>query len=159
MLREFVGQENLISVVRNPSLGAADIIVGLPPLVIAGGLVIATIWVLVLGNIDGSQLSLPIPSFQVWWSEDGQQSGEEAQSERDQNVEDSEAKGIPKDRLGPSGKPKIHDARFPTRKAAKDAARQAGKGEPIPHSPPGGRPHFHPVDAAGRKIPGQHFEY
>ena len=89
-----------------------------------------------------------------------QTEGEQATSERERNVEAARSKGIPQDRLGPSGKPKIHKTRFPTRKSAKEAAKGAGRGEPLHHqSPTTGRPHYHPTDAAGRKIPGQHFEY
>jgi hypothetical protein len=87
------------------------------------------------------------------------EAGSEKKSQRDRNVDSSEAKGIPKDRLGPSGLPKIHAPRFPTRKAAKDAAQQEGKGKPSHHSPPDARDHFHPTDSAGRKIPGKHFEH
>jgi hypothetical protein len=63
--------------------------------------------------------------------------------------------------MGPSGKPMIHIIKHATRKAAKDAARNAGKRAPMNHRSPGrGGPHYHPVDARGRKIPdGTHHEY
>jgi RHS repeat-associated protein len=63
------------------------------------------------------------------------------------------AKGIPESQLGPSGQPKRHSVDHSTRKRAKDAARQSGKGEPI-HNPSdvGQPPHFHAVDAQGNKI-------
>ena len=63
--------------------------------------------------------------------------------------------------MGPSGKLKIHKIPFSTQKAAKDAARAAGKGSPMKHpSPKEGPPHYHPVDKGGNKIPdGTHYEY
>jgi hypothetical protein len=81
-------------------------------------------------------------------------------SDRGENVEKSVRKGVPKDRLGPSGRPKVHGKKFNTRKGAREAAQEAGKGAPIHHANPArGRPHFHPTDSAGKKIPGPHFEY
>ena len=64
-------------------------------------------------------------------------------------------------RIGPSGKTMVHQKNFPTRKAGKDAARNAGKGPPMQHkSPKRGGPHFHPVDAKGKKIEeGVHYNY
>ena len=63
-------------------------------------------------------------------------------------------------KLGPSGKPLIHRPFYSTMKAAKDAARAEGKGPPMKHpTPTEGGPHFHPVDEAGNKIPGVHYEY
>lgn len=56
--------------------------------------------------------------------------------------------------LGPSGKPKVHEVDHSTKKGAKDAARQEGKGSPVQHpSPTKGSPHFHPTDADGEKVP------
>ncbi len=56
-------------------------------------------------------------------------------------------------KLGPSGETMIHIKNFPTRKRAKDAARNAGKGEPMNHPRPQvGSPHFHPTDEEGEKI-------
>ncbi|CAF0896077.1 unnamed protein product [Brachionus calyciflorus] len=65
--------------------------------------------------------------------------------------------------VGPSGKPMDHFQDKNSRKAAEDAARNAGKGnKPIHHSPhkPGQRPHFHPADKNGEKLnKGQHYSY
>ncbi|MCC7292499.1 MAG: hypothetical protein IT449_10615 [Phycisphaerales bacterium] len=62
---------------------------------------------------------------------------------------------------GPSGKPKRHWPRFPSRSRAEDAAREVGKGNPpIEHpNPTKGPPHFHPARPDGTKVPGPHFEY
>lgn len=62
--------------------------------------------------------------------------------------------------IGPSGKPKIHVVHHPTKKRAKDGARNGGSGAPIQHpSPRKGPPHFHPTDPKGGKIPGIHHAY
>jgi len=63
--------------------------------------------------------------------------------------------------LGPSGKPMIHQVNPGGKKAAKDAARNAGEGAPIRHpSPRRGQPHYHPTNRSGKKIPnGTHFNY
>lgn len=59
-----------------------------------------------------------------------------------------------------AGRFAIHVIKFATRKAAKDAARNAGKGKPMHHpTPKKGDPHFHPVDKNGNKIPGPHYTY
>ena len=70
----------------------------------------------------------------------------------------TDANGRP---LGPSGKPSIHQVDSPTKKAAKDAARNAGQGAPMQHpTPRRGEPHFHPTDRKGKKIPdGTHYNY
>jgi hypothetical protein len=61
------------------------------------------------------------------------------------------------EKLGPSGKPARHSKQHSTRKAAKDAARQEGKGAPEEH---GGDGHFHPTDKNGEKLPNEtHHEY
>ncbi|GAB3048623.1 hypothetical protein [Spirosoma pulveris] len=60
------------------------------------------------------------------------------------------SEGIP---LGPSGKPMQYNTDFPTRSAAKDAARQNGNGAPIQHNG-----HFHSTQN-GDKAPGQHYSY
>lgn len=54
-------------------------------------------------------------------------------------------------KLGPSGKPMLHFPQFATRKAAKDAARRAGKGNPIHDTgrKSGHSPHFHPINKNG----------
>jgi RHS repeat-associated protein len=64
-------------------------------------------------------------------------------------------------KFGPSGKPKIHNVDYPSKKAAKDGARQSGKGNPVQHpSPKVGKPHFHPVDEGGEIIKdGVHHNY
>ena len=62
--------------------------------------------------------------------------------------------------LGPSGKPWVHKKRFSSKKKAREAAEQAGDGEPMHHpNPRRGRRHFHPTDSEGNKIPGVHYEY
>jgi hypothetical protein len=64
---------------------------------------------------------------------------------------------------GPSGKPKIHNQHFPSKKAAKDAARRDGAGKPvhdIPKAGSGQRRHYHAVDKNGqRKSTGKHYTY
>jgi hypothetical protein len=65
------------------------------------------------------------------------------------------------EKLGPSGKPVVHEADMSSKKRAKDAARNAGQGKPAQHpSPKVGKPHFHPTDQQGNKIPGStHYNY
>jgi hypothetical protein len=56
--------------------------------------------------------------------------------------------------LGPSGKPAVHEVDYSTRKRAKDAARNEGKGAPVNHPTPAkGKPHFHPTAEDGTKVP------
>ena len=56
------------------------------------------------------------------------------------------------EKLGPSGKPAVHEADMSSKKGAKDAARNAGQAKPVQHpSPRQGKPHFHPSDAKGKK--------
>jgi hypothetical protein len=63
-------------------------------------------------------------------------------------------------KLGPSGKPMRHNVDHSSKKAAKDAARDAGDGPPIHHpSPKVGKPHYHSTDRAGDKKPGVHHNY
>ncbi len=80
-----------------------------------------------------------------------------AAAERAKNA----AKGIDSKDLGPSGKPKIHTKDHPTRKRAKDATREEGKGPPINHpSDKGQPPHYHPTDECGDKtVGGTHHNY
>lgn len=63
---------------------------------------------------------------------------------------------------GPSGKLKQHFPTYPSRKAAEEAARRAGKGQPEwnpPHGP-GQMPHYHSTDKNGKKIEdGVHHQY
>jgi RHS repeat-associated protein len=72
------------------------------------------------------------------------------------------AKGIPPNQLGPSGKPKVHIVEKATLKQRKDAARQAGSGNPVLHNKDKGQPpHMHPVDKQGKKLTGKdnvHFQ-
>jgi hypothetical protein len=64
-------------------------------------------------------------------------------------------------KVGPSGKNQAHTIKNATKKGAKDAARNAGKGKPVKHaSPAKGDSHYHPTDENGDKIPNSpHFEY
>ena len=58
------------------------------------------------------------------------------------------------EKLGPSGKPAVHQVDHPTVKGAKDAARAEGKRAPVKHpSPKKGEPHFHATDSKGNKKP------
>ena len=62
--------------------------------------------------------------------------------------------------LGPSGKPVIHQNNFPTKKAAKDAARNAGNGAPMKHpNPRRGQRHFHPTKNGKKVRDGTHYNY
>jgi RHS repeat-associated protein len=57
-------------------------------------------------------------------------------------------------KIGPSGKPQVNQVNHSTEKAAKDAARAEGKGAPVKHpSPTKEKPHYHPTDRKGEKIP------
>ena len=48
-------------------------------------------------------------------------------------------------KAGPSGKPSLHFIDKSTKKEAYEAAKHAGKGEPIHHAnPSNGKPHYHP---------------
>ncbi|OXA58773.1 hypothetical protein Fcan01_06382 [Folsomia candida] len=66
-------------------------------------------------------------------------------------------------KIGGSGKPVQHFKNLPNRKAAENAARNAGKGNtPVRHTPhqPGQTPHFHPADRNGNIIKdGSHYGY
>ena len=82
--------------------------------------------------------------------------GKAAAADRAANV----AKGVPASRLGPSGKPKIHNVQHSSKKAAEEAARHEGKGEPLKHATSEEQsPHYHPTDAEGEKVPGVHHNY
>ena len=79
-----------------------------------------------------------------------------AAAERAKNAD----RGIPASRLGPSGKPKIHNVEHSTKKAAMEAAKREGKGTPMKHSKTDKQPsHFHSTDQGGKKIPGTHHNY
>jgi RHS repeat-associated protein len=75
------------------------------------------------------------------------------------------ASGHPTDehgnKLGPSGKPQVNVVRHSSRKAAKDAARNEGKGAPVNHTnPQKGGDHYHATDENGEKKPNStHHEY
>jgi len=73
----------------------------------------------------------------------------------DANRAANRAKGIPDRDLGPSGKPKIHSPRLPTRKVAQDAAQAtSGKGGTVVEhvNPKVGNSHFHAVKPNGVKV-------
>jgi len=54
---------------------------------------------------------------------------------KQENLADAEKKGIPKEELGPSGKPKVKVVKHPTKKQAKDAARNEGQGNRLKMQP------------------------
>jgi RHS repeat-associated protein len=64
-------------------------------------------------------------------------------------------------KLGPSGKPQVNKVEHPTRKKAKDAARNEGQGAPENHTNPNkGKQHYHATDREGNKKPNStHHEY
>jgi RHS repeat-associated protein len=64
-------------------------------------------------------------------------------------------------KLGRSGKPQVNTVRHSTQKAAKDAARNEGRGAPVKHTNPSkGNNHYHPTDKDGNKKPSStHHEY
>ena len=66
---------------------------------------------------------------------------------KDQNKQKGQkTKKVPR-KKGPSGKPRLHFINKKTKKEAYEAAKRAGKGEPIQHAhPKKGKPHFHPND-------------
>ena len=84
-------------------------------------------------------------------------------AEKTKNVADAEKKGIPKDQLGPSGKPKVNVVKHPTEKRAEDAARNQGQGKPAKDArPKKGGPHYHPTNRDGSRKKGKqniHHEY
>lgn len=75
-----------------------------------------------------------------------------AKAEREANL----AKGVRASKLGPSGKPMIHNVQHYTAKAAKEAAQreapQGGKVRFDAHPRDGNRPHFQAEDAKGRNV-------
>jgi RHS repeat-associated protein len=76
--------------------------------------------------------------------------------EKKKNLADAEKKGIPKDQLGPSGKPKVIVVKHPREKRAKDAARNEGQGKPAKDShPKKGGDHYHPVNPDGNRKKGK----
>ena len=64
-------------------------------------------------------------------------------------------------KLGPSGKTQVNTVQHPTQKAAKDAARNEGRGDPVKHTNPNkGGDHYHATDKNGEKKPNStHHEY
>lgn len=77
--------------------------------------------------------------------------------EKQQNLKDAESKGIPKNQLGPSGKPKIHTVEKPNMKQAKDAARNSPKSNTAPEkhsSDKGQKTHYHST-RNGEKMKGK----
>ena len=60
----------------------------------------------------------------------------------------------------PSGKPPIHHVQFNSKKAAHDAAKNAGhKNEPIHHSTGPNSGHYHVAKNNGEKGHGPHYDY
>ena len=61
-----------------------------------------------------------------------------------------------------SGKPTIYNIDLNSEKEAYEAAKQAGKGEPVKHPPgkPGEKWHWHPTNKFGKILKnGQHFRW
>ncbi len=56
-------------------------------------------------------------------------------------------------KLGPSGKPMVHETNSNTREGAKNKALSEGSGAVEHSNPTVGKPHFHPTDAEGNKKP------
>jgi len=76
--------------------------------------------------------------------------------EKKKNLADAEKKGIPKDQLGPSGKPKVKVVKHSTEKRAKDAARNAGQRKPAKDvNPKKGGDHYHPTNKDGTRKKGK----
>lgn len=72
------------------------------------------------------------------------------------NSKKAAQQGIPKNKLGPSGKAKIHVVRHPTQKRAKDAARNEGQGKPArDNNPKKGGSHYHPTNKDGSRKKGK----
>lgn len=57
-------------------------------------------------------------------------------------------------KLGPSGRPQVNETNSNTREAARNRALGQGSGAVEHSNPKVGKPHFHPTDAKGNKIPG-----
>jgi RHS repeat-associated protein len=63
-------------------------------------------------------------------------------------------------KLGPSGKPIIHNIDHSSKKGAKDAARNGGNTKPMHHpSPKVGKPHYHSTVDGDKKNDGVHHNY
>ncbi len=77
-------------------------------------------------------------------------------AEKTKNVADAEEKGIPKDQLGPSGKPKVITKKLPTRKAAEDYQQARSKGPLVRDvNPAKGNTHYHPTRKDGSRRTGK----
>jgi hypothetical protein len=63
-------------------------------------------------------------------------------------------------KLGPSGKPMVHNPKYNTKKGAREAAKLAGQGDPENHANDPYGPHYQSVDANGKIIKdGVHHHY
>jgi RHS repeat-associated protein len=75
-----------------------------------------------------------------------------AAAERAKNIE----KGIPESKLGPSGKPKVHNVQHSTTKGAKEAAQKQvpkdGSARFDAHPQDGNKPHYQAQDAKGDNV-------
>jgi RHS repeat-associated protein len=125
------------------------------PVVLAAAPVAIPLWVFIVAPIGAIIVDalgrMPLPD--ISFSKD---SGGNAEAKRAENIK----KGIPESALGSSGKPKIHNVEHSTRKEAFEDAQQDGGGAPMNHPHPAvGKPHYHPTDGAGEKIPGVHHNY
>jgi RHS repeat-associated protein len=77
-------------------------------------------------------------------------------AEKTKNVADAEKKGIPKDQLGPSGKPKVITKKLPTRKSAEDFQQARSKGPLVRDvNPSKGNTHYHPTRKDGSRRTGK----
>ena len=56
-------------------------------------------------------------------------------------------------KLGPSGRPMVHETKSKTREDARNKALSEGSGAVEHSNPKAGKPHFHPTDAEGNKKP------
>jgi hypothetical protein len=76
--------------------------------------------------------------------------------EKTKNLADAEKKGIPKDQLGPSGKPKVHVVKLPTRKSAEDYQQARSKGPLVRDvNPEKGNTHYHKTRKDGSRKKGK----
>jgi len=83
-------------------------------------------------------------------------SGKEVTPEKAKNLADADRKGIPREQLGPSGKPKVNSVKHPTEKRAKDAAQERSKGPAAKDTrPPKGGPHYHETKPSGERKRGK----
>lgn len=84
-------------------------------------------------------------------------------AEKAKNLAEADAKGIPRNQLGPSGKPKVAVVKRPTEKRARDTAQARSKGPLIKDKNPSkGRDHYHTTNQRGEKRRGKqnlHIEF